>query len=96
MSETEDRYTRVAHGFGARLAAVGPTHWTDPSPCPDWTARDVVVHVISTHVRVLANLDGADAAEVDGDGDLATQWQRASDAMLEALGDPDRASRTVG
>ncbi len=95
MSETADRYTRVADGFTERVVAVTAAQWADPSPCADWTARDVVVHVVTTHVRVLANLDGAEAPDVDGDGDLVAQWRHASAAVLEALEDPERASRTV-
>jgi len=95
MSETADRYRRIAAAFAARVDAVDPPHWSDPSPCSEWTARDVAAHVIGTNRRVVASLDGSEPVPVDSEGDLARQWQEASEAVGEALDDQARASRTT-
>ncbi|MHB8220103.1 MAG: TIGR03086 family metal-binding protein [Acidimicrobiales bacterium] len=95
MSEIADRYGRVGDGFGARLSGVTPEQWDHPTPCTDWNVRDLVVHVISTHRRVVANLDGAEVAELDPDDDLGARWAEATAAVRSALADPDRARRTV-
>ncbi len=95
MSEVSERYRSIANGFTTRLEAVPDERWSASSPCPDWTARDVAAHVIGTHRRVLATLDGTEPAEVDLGGDLPRQWRAASDEILEALSDETRASTLV-
>lgn len=95
MSEVSERYGRVANGFGARLARVTAEQWSSSTPCAEWTVRDLVVHVINTHHRVLAALDGSSPEEVAGPADLAAEWSAASEAVGSALADPERGSRTV-
>ncbi len=96
MSETADRYGRVAAGFTSRVAAVAPGQWSSPTPCPNWTVRDLVAHVIGIQRGVVARLDGTESVGVDADGDLPAQWGAASRSVGEALGDEARASKIVG
>ncbi|MHB8452420.1 MAG: DinB family protein, partial [Mycobacteriales bacterium] len=56
----------------------------------------LVAHVIATHRRIVANLDGSPAQELDPAGDPGTAWSEASAAVRAALADPDRVSRMVG
>ncbi|MGH3795907.1 MAG: TIGR03086 family metal-binding protein [Pseudonocardiaceae bacterium] len=96
MSTVSDQYFAVAGGFTARVAGVRTGRWTATSPCTDWTARDVVAHVINTHHRILATLDGSEPRVVSADDDLPARWSTATQALLEALTDPARATRVVG
>lgn len=43
-----DRYRRRAGTFTDTVAAVPSDAWSKPSPCPEWTALDVVRHVVDT------------------------------------------------
>ncbi len=96
MSEVSDRYATIAGGFGARVTGVPPDKWSSPSPCTEWTAVDVVAHVVNVHRRVLASLDGSEP-DVAGPGDdLPARWSEATASMAEALTDADRASTVVG
>ncbi len=95
VTEISERYRRIADGFTARIDGVADDRWSLPSPCTEWVARDVAAHVIGTHDRVLATLDGAEPNEVDADGDLAAQWAVARSELQSALDDPARASKTV-
>lgn len=45
MAEIADRYSTIADDFTARLGSVQADAWLAESPCTEWTARDVVVHV---------------------------------------------------
>ena len=54
-----------------------------------------MAHVIATHGRMVANLEGSAPPEVDPAGDLAAQWSQASASVGAVLADPDRASETV-
>jgi len=96
MSDVLQRYQRVADAFAARIDGVRPDQWTDPTPCTDWTVRQLVVHATATQWRVLATVAGSEATEVDGDADLAGQWREATAAIAAALADPHQAGRTVG
>ena len=96
VSEVSARYTRVAHGFTVRVEGVESDGWSAATSCPDWTVRDLVAHVTTTHRRVVANLDGTEPVEVDLDADLGPQWLGATAAVAEALGDESRASKLVG
>ena len=95
MSEVLDRYAAISDGFTARLAGVSPDRWSDPSPCAEWSARDVVVHVVNTHRRVRASIDGSTPAEVSGDDDLEAAWELARSSIVDALGDKVLAGQTV-
>jgi uncharacterized protein (TIGR03086 family) len=57
MSATLDRYRTLADAFEAKVAAVAPEDWSKPSPCTEWTARDVVAHVIDVHGMMLRPLE---------------------------------------
>ena len=96
MSEVSDRYARVADGFGARLSPMSGDMWSAPSPCAEWTARDIVVHVINVHRRVRATLGDVSAADVDPDSHLEAQWSSATDAIRTALADEALAAQVVG
>ncbi len=96
MSETAERYGTIAAGFTERLVNVDPEQWSASTPCPDWSVRDLVVHVIDTQRRVMTRFDDVSPVETDPNGDLLTQWQAASGAVAEAVGDDTRASTIVG
>ena len=61
-----------------RLDAVGPDQWSLPTPCTDWTVRDVVRHLVVGNKMAALLLTGASR-----DDTLAQirEWHRA-DGML--------------
>jgi uncharacterized protein (TIGR03086 family) len=95
MFEVSDRYARVAHDFDTRLERCPPEKLDAPSPCEEWTGRDVASHVIHVHRRVLAALDGSDAPGPAQNEDLVAAFRDASVAVRAALADPALATKTV-
>jgi uncharacterized protein (TIGR03086 family) len=95
MSETTERYETVAGGFDRRVAGVVPGQWAAASPCEGWSARDVVAHVVDTHRRVLATLEGREPVVVGPDDDVTACWRSVRTDLLAALTDPARAGTTV-
>jgi uncharacterized protein (TIGR03086 family) len=95
MSETSARYNTIADTFGARLEGMAPEAWSAPTPCSEWTVRDLVVHVIGVHGRVIATLDSSKAPEPDLADDLLKQWWQASGRIRGALEDEVQASKIV-
>jgi uncharacterized protein (TIGR03086 family) len=96
MSEVAARYRTIADGFTARLTGVAADQWSRPTPCTDWTVRDLVAHVMGTHRTVLGRLDQAPPVPVDASGDLVAQWSSARGAVEEALADEARAPTVIG
>ena len=96
MSTVSERYDRVAAGFAIRLDGLGARAWDAPTPCTDWSVRDLVAHVVAVHGRVAANVVSQPAHDVDPGGDLADQWRRAAEVVRDALRDEALASTVVG
>lgn len=95
MTEVSERYDRIAAGFADRLDGVVPGQWVSQSPCTEWTAADIVDHVVLTHRRVLGSLSGAEAEELTPDDDRAKCFATARAEVSAALEDPAQASRTI-
>ncbi|MFI6503237.1 TIGR03086 family metal-binding protein [Nonomuraea typhae] len=107
MSEQAHRFRRAADGFALRIAAVPPGRWDDPSPCPGWSARDVVAHVITETRRNVCTVRATEPEPVHGvgpaemgalpplapDADLAAAWAHVSADLTAAIDDP--ACRTA-
>ena len=74
-----ERYRRRADAFAAKVAAVRPDQWSNPSPCEKWTARDVVEHVVSMNHYMLgpAGREPSPAPSVDDDPAAALAASRA-------------------
>jgi uncharacterized protein (TIGR03086 family) len=95
VSEVAERYGRIAEAFTARVDGVPPGSWSAQSPCEDWTAHDVVKHVIDTTRLFLTRLSGGDPTPPDTDEDLVASWRVESAAVQSALADPARASTPI-
>jgi len=88
MNAIADRYRTLADAFEAKVAGVRPDDWSNASPCADWSARDVVAHVIEVHGMMVRPLDTglSDAPEVADDPLAAFRSARAD--LERVLDDP--------
>jgi uncharacterized protein (TIGR03086 family) len=88
MSKNSRNYTKALYGLDAVVQRVPEDRWGAPTPCEDWTARDVVVHCIGVMNAVKSQIETAEMALPDtpdvGD-DLLEAWNTARDETLEAL-----------
>lgn len=93
MSETADRYRRLSADLTRTLEAVPADRWDSPTPCPDWTARQLAEHLVQTQGTFLGFVElpppGGPAVEED----LPGAWAAARDAVQAALDDPATADR---
>ena len=92
MSEISERYRRLSDQFAARIAAVPDDRWSSPSPCEEWTARDVVRHVVDTQGMFLGLVNREIGPLPDVDDDPAAAWDAARARVQAELDDPDRAN----
>jgi uncharacterized protein (TIGR03086 family) len=95
MTEVAERYARVADGFSARVAGIAADAWVAPTPCADWTVRELVGHVIAVHRHVAAGMVG-DLDAPATDADLPAAWAGATADVRAALADRGRAGAPVG
>ncbi|ASF06548.1 hypothetical protein NBRGN_063_00940 [Nocardia brasiliensis NBRC 14402] len=102
MSEAAERFRVTSEGFLARIMAVRADQWDNATPCPRWTVRDVVGHVINEQRRTLAQVRGIEPAplhgigvaemgalpEIAADADPAAAWKHLGDGLAAAIDDP--------
>jgi uncharacterized protein (TIGR03086 family) len=77
--------------FGHRVQSVAANGWASPTPCEQWTVRDLVNHLTSEHLWAPELLAGRTIAQVgtrfDGDvlgPDPTTAWAGAAEASVRA------------
>jgi uncharacterized protein (TIGR03086 family) len=77
--------------FGVKVGAVPADAWAAPTPCTDWSVRDLVNHVTGEHLWAPHLLEGETIAQVgdryDGDvlGDSpVAAWEQAAQASRAA------------
>jgi uncharacterized protein (TIGR03086 family) len=94
MGDTAERYRRLSGDFAATADAVDDRSWSNPSPCAEWTARDVVGHVVQTQGMFLGFVgrEVGDGPTVDDDPVAA--WDHARSVVQADLDDPARATAT--
>jgi len=90
MPTTTERYTTVAAGFAERIARCADDAWDAPTPCADWTVRQLVDHVIEVN-RSALEASGWPIAVSDTD-DIAEQWTALAAQVAQAMDDPTYAA----
>ncbi|HVW40186.1 MAG TPA: TIGR03086 family metal-binding protein [Amycolatopsis sp.] len=96
-----------AHGLALRefdqtVHRIEADQWDAPTPCTDWSVRDLLNHLVSEQLWVPHLLAGATLAEVgdryDGDvlgDDPVAAWESSSKAAREAWTAPGATNRRV-
>jgi uncharacterized protein (TIGR03086 family) len=91
MTQTSERYRRLAADMTETIKRVPGTRWDDDSPCPDWTARDLVQHLVDTHGMFMGLVGRTQRLGPSVDDDPLAAWASARDQMQADLDDPERA-----
>lgn len=97
----------AAHGaalttFGQLTSRIGESDWEAPTPCAEWTVRDLLNHVVAEQLWELDLLAGMSIAEVGdrydgyvlGDDPVAS-WRRAAEEARAAVLRPGALDREV-
>lgn len=97
-----DRFVRASAGFEGRLGAVGPEHWTRPTPCTEWNVRQLVNHMTRGNLGYVRLLRGGSGAEFlrlrDADAlgaDPVGAYRRSVQECAEAFADPGAFQRVL-
>jgi uncharacterized protein (TIGR03086 family) len=91
MTEISQRYARLADAFAAKVAAVPADRWSAPTPCENWTARELVGHVVSTQGMFLGFVGRSIGDVPSVDGDPLAAWNTVRSAVQRDLEDPEKA-----
>lgn len=95
MSSPLELYLRAVDGFTAVVERAPAQRWDSRSPCPEWTARQLVGHVIDAGRQVTAMLtrQGLKPPVTDLDllagPDPAANWRRSRQDTVAALANVD-------
>ncbi|MGW5847326.1 TIGR03086 family metal-binding protein [Streptomyces sp. NPDC055254] len=98
-----ERHAEALRLFGDRVRSVAPDQWDAPTPCSQWSVRQVVNHVtgeqlwippLVTEGRTAEELGDAFSGDVLGE-DPAAAFDRASAAAMAAFAAPGALDRTV-
>lgn len=93
MSELLDQWRTVADAFGTRLAAVQDDQWDDPTPCEDFTVRQLVDHAVDVQRLIPRGLGAHPDIDTPLGDDAGAAWGKivaAADAALRTEGALDR------
>lgn len=86
-------YRRTMEAWAVRVNAVGADQWDDPTPCTEWTVRDLANHVTGEDLWTVPLLRGRTIEDVgdEFDGDvlgadpIATALRAAAEAEAEVV-----------
>jgi uncharacterized protein (TIGR03086 family) len=95
MSEMTERFESAAAGFDKRVQAVPQDKWSAQSPCEDWTARDVVGHVVRNYRSIAAEATGGEARLMGDDENPVKAWSEAYGRLSALAKDPDALAKPV-
>lgn len=87
-----EAHTAASDGLDRLIGRIGAADWNAPTPCTEWTVRDLLNHLVAEQLWVPVLLAGATIEDIgdryDGDvlGDAPVgRWQVAATAAREAL-----------
>jgi uncharacterized protein (TIGR03086 family) len=102
LMELADLYRRTVETWTARVEAVPAGAWGAPTPCTEWTVRDLVNHVVGEDAWTVPLMRGSTMAEVGDslDGDLlgaepGAVAGRSADEAVAVVAETLPASPTV-
>ena len=91
MTEVAARYHTLAAAFEQRIHDVEPEQWSNPTPCTEWTARDLVGHVVGTHGMMLGFIGQSLSSAPTVEDDPLAAFKAARSDMEAVLDDPELA-----
>lgn len=92
MSEFSNRHEKVARDFAAVADRV--TKWDAPTPVPEWSAGDIVEHLLGWFPAVLESWGGPVLRDIPARG-LAERWRLRTVEVQAILDDREQSSKII-
>ena len=95
MSQALHNYTSAVQSADKVIQQINGDQWTAPTPCDDWSVRDVVTHLCSpmAAIRTMAETGRVAAPEPIETDDPIGLWNATRDSVLNALNVPGATSQ---
>lgn len=87
MNTTLTKYNEARRPLEAILTAVPAGRWSAPTPCEEWTARDVVAHLVDTQREFLTGRGLDVGAAPDMEADPASGWHAHAQRVVTLIAD---------
>jgi len=95
-AETVSQLARALDATGQVVDAVTADQWAAATPCTDWTAADLLRHLVLGNSRFAAAVSGDPLPEDAGpDSGLPAAYRESGAALLAAFGAPGALERIV-
>jgi uncharacterized protein (TIGR03086 family) len=88
---------RALEATGELVAGVADGQWDSPTPCADWTVRDLVAHLVSGNQATTQVLRGETPLPPGGGpsgSELQRSWPQAASDLVAAFGAPGVLAKT--
>jgi len=79
-------YGRTVEGWNAQLGSIGADQWSRPTPCSEWTVRDLVNHVTGEDLWTVPLVEGSTIEDVGDRFDGDVLGDDPSGTALDAAG----------
>lgn len=93
MSEIIERWKMLTDAFGERLEGVADNQWNSPTPCSDFTVRQLVSHAIDVQRFVPKALGATGEIDTPNGDDLKATWKAVRGAALAACSEAGRTRK---
>ena len=87
MTDISARYARLAETMTRRVDGIPDGAWDTPTPCEEWTVRDLVKHLAETHAMFGGFVEASRRRRPDPADDPRGAWVAARDQMQAWLDD---------
>lgn len=98
MEADSGQLASVADVAGQVIAAISDDQWNLPTPCTEWSVRDLVGHLVAGNDGFASALRGQAApvsAHASSPGELLSAYRRSARVLLDAFGEPGALEREV-
>lgn len=91
-----EQLARALEDTGALISAIRDDQWEKPTPCAQWSVRELVEHLTLGNHRFARALLSESRPGVETGTDLPfVAYRESADALLAAFGPPDALERVV-
>jgi uncharacterized protein (TIGR03086 family) len=104
-TELTDQLREALDAVGQLIARIGPDQWSSPTPCTEWTVRDVVNHLVDGNRLAADVLNGELLPPLEGlrarraidylEGDPLGAYRGSATALVDAFEVPGRFEQLV-
>lgn len=93
-NSTAAHYRRLAIAFDGTVEGLNKDEWENQSPCEQWSARQVLEHVLDSEVDVVTKVGLSIERSMDPTHDPVGAWREVRDGMQAILDDPAKSGLT--